>query len=145
VRDFLDAAFGHADLDWHGHVVPALLRRFHEGKRDGRSEVTLWGTGTPRRELLHVDDLADAVVFLAERGFDGARVNVGCGGLFVATNFLILRGGETVGPHLGLLGVYLPGYSVSFVGSLIGFVYMFVIGYGMGRILGSVYNRIAHG
>jgi len=61
------------------HVVPALLRRFHEGKRDGRSEVTLWGTGTPRRELLHVDDLADAVVFLAERGFDGARVNVGCG------------------------------------------------------------------
>jgi len=71
VRDFLDAAFGHADLDWHGHVVPALLRRFHEGKRDGRSEVTLWGTGTPRRELLHVDDLADAVVFLAERGFAG--------------------------------------------------------------------------
>jgi len=67
------------------------------------------------------------------------------GGLFVATNLLILRGGETVGPHLGLLGVYLPGYSVSFVGSLIGFVYMFVIGYGMGRILGSVYNRIAHG
>jgi len=67
------------------------------------------------------------------------------GGLFVATTLLILRGGETVGPHLGLLGVYLPGYSVSFVGSLIGFVYMFVIGYGMGRILGSVYNRIAHG
>lgn len=67
------------------------------------------------------------------------------GGLFVATNLLVLRGGETVGPHLSLLGVYLPGYSVSFVGSLIGFVYMFVIGYGMGRILGSVYNRIAHG
>lgn len=67
------------------------------------------------------------------------------GGLFVATNILLLKGGEVVGPHLGLLGVYLPGYSVSFVGSLIGFVYMFVIGYGMGRILGTVYNRIAHG
>lgn len=66
------------------------------------------------------------------------------GGLFVATNVLVLKGGEPVGPHLGLLGVYLPGYSVSFVGSLIGFVYMFVIGYGVGRILGSVYNRIAH-
>lgn len=66
------------------------------------------------------------------------------GGLFVATNVLVLKGGEIVGPHLGLLGVYLPGYSVSFVGSLIGFVYMFVIGYGMGRIVGSVYNAIAH-
>lgn len=64
-------------------------------------------------------------------------------GLFVATNVLVLKGGDVVGPNLGLLGVYLPGYSVSFVGSLIGFVYMFVIGYGFGRLIGEVYNRIA--
>lgn len=64
-------------------------------------------------------------------------------GLFVATNLLVLRGGEVVGPHLGLLGVYLPGYRVSFVGSLIGFVYLFVIGYGFGRLVGAVYNAVA--
>lgn len=65
-------------------------------------------------------------------------------GLFVATNFLIIRGGEDVGKHLGLLGVYFPGYRVTFVGSLVGFVYAFVLGYGIGRTIGAVYNRLAH-
>jgi hypothetical protein len=65
-------------------------------------------------------------------------------GIFAATNVLVLKGGEVVGPHLGLLSVYLPGYRVTFLGSLIGFVYFFVFGYGFGRILGSVYNTIAH-
>ena len=46
------------------HVLPALLRRFHEARRDGRDEVTIWGTGTPRREFLHVDDMADASLFV---------------------------------------------------------------------------------
>ncbi len=64
-------------------------------------------------------------------------------GLFIATNVLILRGGEVVGPHLGLIGVYLPGYSVTFAGSLIGFIYMFVIGYGLGRLIGTIYNAVA--
>lgn len=63
-------------------------------------------------------------------------------GIFVATIVLVLRGGDVVGPHLGLLGVYLPGYRVTFVGSLIGFVYLFVIGYGIGRLVGGVYNAI---
>jgi hypothetical protein len=63
-------------------------------------------------------------------------------GLFLATNILVIRGGENVGQHLGLLSIYLPGYSVSFVGSLIGFVYAFVGGYGLGRIIGAVYNRL---
>jgi hypothetical protein len=63
-------------------------------------------------------------------------------GLFVATNFLVLKGGQEVGPHLALIGEYLPGYRVSFAGSLIGFVYLFVIGYGIGRIIGTVYNRM---
>jgi hypothetical protein len=65
-------------------------------------------------------------------------------GLFFATNFLILRGGEDVGKHLSLLGVYFPGYSVSFIGSLVGFVYAFVVGYGIGRTIGVVYNALAH-
>jgi hypothetical protein len=63
-------------------------------------------------------------------------------GLFVATNVLVLRGGEVVGPHLSLLGVFLPGYRVTFLGSLLGFVYLFVIGYGLGRLIGEVYNRL---
>ncbi|HEY0972501.1 MAG TPA: hypothetical protein VGE02_16140 [Gemmatimonadales bacterium] len=64
-------------------------------------------------------------------------------GLFIATNVLVFRGGETVGPHLGLLSMFFPGYSVSLVGSLIGFVYAFVVGYLAGRLIGVVYNRLA--
>lgn len=64
-------------------------------------------------------------------------------GLFLATNVLVLKGGEVVGPHLSLLGVFLPGYRVTFVGSLVGFAYLFVIGYGVGRLIGEVYNRLA--
>jgi GDP-L-fucose synthase len=61
------------------HVLPALIRRFHEAKRDGREEVVLWGSGTPRREFLHVDDLARACLLLL-REYDGDDpVNVGCG------------------------------------------------------------------
>jgi len=64
-------------------------------------------------------------------------------GLFIATNVLVLRGGIDVGKHLSLLSAYFPGYRVSFGGSLIGFVYAFVIGYGLGRLIGSVYNWLA--
>jgi hypothetical protein len=63
-------------------------------------------------------------------------------GLFVATNVLVLRGGETVGPHLALLGAYFPGYSVSVVGSFIGFVYAFVLGYALARTVVTIYNYI---
>ena len=64
------------------------------------------------------------------------------GGLFVGTNFLIIRGGANVGQHLGLLSIYFPGYRVTFVGSLLGFMYLFVIGYGIGRTIGALYNRL---
>jgi len=64
------------------------------------------------------------------------------GGLFLATNILVLKGGENVGQHLELLSQFFPGYSVSFVGSLIGFVYAFVGGYIIGRAIGYVYNRL---
>jgi GDP-L-fucose synthase len=61
------------------HVLPALLRKFHEAKLASASSVVVWGTGTPRREFLHVDDLADACVFLA-RNYDGEDIiNVGVG------------------------------------------------------------------
>jgi GDP-L-fucose synthase len=61
------------------HVVPALIRKFHEAKRSGSAEVTIWGTGTPRREFLHVDDFADAAVFLMLHYDEEALINVGTG------------------------------------------------------------------
>ena len=61
------------------HVLPALLRKIHEAKRDGIGEVTVWGTGSPRREFLHVDDLAAACCFLLEKYTSPEIVNVGCG------------------------------------------------------------------
>jgi GDP-L-fucose synthase len=61
------------------HVLPALIRRFHEARRDHLEAVTLWGTGTPRREFLHVDDLADACVFLMRQDDVPDLINIGWG------------------------------------------------------------------
>ena len=61
------------------HVLPALMRKVHEAKQAGVGEVTIWGTGTPRREFLHVDDLAKACRFLLENYDSPEIVNVGCG------------------------------------------------------------------
>jgi len=61
------------------HVVPALLRRFHEAAQANAAEVVIWGTGTARREFLHVDDLADACVFLMQRYDEAEIINVGTG------------------------------------------------------------------
>ncbi len=63
----------------HSHVLPALLRRFHEAKGAAQESVTLWGTGSPRREFLHVDDLADAILFLLQLENPPDWVNVGTG------------------------------------------------------------------
>lgn len=63
----------------NSHVLPALIRRFHEAAREGADEVVLWGSGTPRREFLHVDDLAAACLLLLERYDDPAPINVGTG------------------------------------------------------------------
>jgi hypothetical protein len=65
------------------------------------------------------------------------------GGLFLATVFLVIRGGPMVGQHLSMLRVFFPGYSVTWLGAFVGFIYAFVLGYGLGRIIGSVYNRLA--
>src|SRR3989344_5734761 len=61
------------------HVLPALLRRFHEAKMSGAPTVTVWGTGAPRREFLHVDDLGNACVFLMETYDDPSIINIGTG------------------------------------------------------------------
>ena len=61
------------------HVLPALIRKFHEAKVNHRTYVEIWGTGTPRREFLHVDDLADACVFLMQHYNDSQFLNVGVG------------------------------------------------------------------
>ena len=70
----------HDNFDLQGsHVIPAMLRKFHEAKLRGERAVTIWGSGQPRREFLHVDDLADACLFLLEH-YDGEpTINVGTG------------------------------------------------------------------
>lgn len=63
----------------HAHVAAALMRRFHEAKVNGASSVTVWGSGTPRREFLYVDDFADACIFLIKHYSGSALVNIGVG------------------------------------------------------------------
>jgi GDP-L-fucose synthase len=63
----------------NSHVLPALIRKAHEARVRGDAEYMVWGSGTPRREFLYVDDLADACVHLMERDYDGPLVNVGTG------------------------------------------------------------------
>jgi len=63
----------------NSHVLPALLRKFHEAKINDQSEVIVWGSGTPRREFLHVDDMADACVFLMKNYNEKGMINMGAG------------------------------------------------------------------
>src|SRR4026209_1961402 len=64
-------------------------------------------------------------------------------GLFLATVFLVIRGGPNLGQHLSMLRVFFPGYSVTWLRAFVGFISGFVLGYGLGRIVGSVYTRLA--
>lgn len=66
------------DLE-NAHVLPSLLRKFHEAAIEGKQSVEIWGSGTPMREFLHVDDLADACYFLLENYSDSGTVNIGTG------------------------------------------------------------------
>ena len=61
------------------HVLPAMLRKFHEAKENNHANVVLWGTGSPMREFLHVDDLANALVYALENKLDGSLYNIGSG------------------------------------------------------------------
>ncbi|BCM83197.1 GDP-L-fucose synthase [Methylobacterium indicum] len=81
------------------HVLPALIRKAHEAKRRGDDELVIWGTGTPRREFLHVDDCADALVFLLQRYSGEEHVNVGSG-----TDIAIYDLAEMVAEVVGFRG-----------------------------------------
>ncbi len=81
------------------HVLPALIRKFHEAKVSGKPTVEVWGTGAPMREFLHVDDLADACVFLMERYSGDVPFNVGTG-----TDVTIREAAETVARVVGFRG-----------------------------------------
>jgi GDP-L-fucose synthase len=63
----------------HSHVIPAMMRRFHEAKVNNAPEVVCWGTGRPVREFLYVDDVADAIVFLMQNYNDEEHINIGGG------------------------------------------------------------------
>jgi GDP-L-fucose synthase len=63
----------------NSHVLPALLRKFHEAKTEGKPEVTVWGSGSPKREFLHADDLADACLYLMDNYSEPGLVNIGSG------------------------------------------------------------------
>ncbi|WP_269931276.1 GDP-L-fucose synthase [Aminobacter sp. HY435] len=81
------------------HVLPALIRKAHEAKLSGARELTIWGTGTPRREFLHVDDAADAMVYLLKHYSGDQHVNVGSG-----TDVTIRELTETVARVVGFTG-----------------------------------------
>ena len=81
------------------HVLPALIRKFHEAKEGGAPSVTIWGTGEPRREFLHVDDLADACVFLMNNYSGNEPINVGTG-----EDISIRELAELVGEVVGYTG-----------------------------------------
>ena len=70
--------FDNFDLQ-SSHVLPAMIRKFHDARAFGRTDVQLWGTGAPRREFLHVDDLADACLFIMRRYDEAEHINVGTG------------------------------------------------------------------
>ena len=89
--------------NYHGensHVLPALIRRFHEAKEAGSEEVMIWGTGKPRRELMHVDDLASGVLFLLEMKDPPDWVNLGTG-----TDHSILEIANLVKNTIGFEGI----------------------------------------
>ena len=95
-----------------------------------------------RLELDEVQQVRKALLRMNEQGW-GIAIGLLLGlGLFVATNVLVIKGGPVVGPHLGLLAYYFPGYRVTVLGSFIGFVYAFVVGYGIGRTVGTIYNKL---
>ena len=83
----------------NSHVLPALIRKAHEAKQRGDAHLVVWGTGTPMREFLYADDLADACVHLMAQGYDGPLVNIGTG-----TDVTIRELAETVVRVIGFQG-----------------------------------------
>lgn len=83
----------------NSHVLPAMIRKFHEAKKENKSQVELWGTGSPMREFLHADDLADACVYLMDTYNDSTLVNIGTG-----VDITIKELAETIKAEVGYEG-----------------------------------------
>ena len=97
----------------------------------------------PRNFEIEDELLERAMIRLRSRALSVVCGLLGGTLLFLATSWLVIRGGETVGPHLGLLGVYLPGYSVTWGGAFLGLFYGLMIGAAAGWVLAAIYNWIA--
>ena len=93
--------------------------------------------------LREEEQLAKAVVVLNAKLMGIVLGMLIGGGLFLATIFLVIKGGPDVGQHLSLLSQFFPGYTVTYMGSLIGFAYGFAVGLVIGSVLGAVYNKVA--
>jgi len=93
--------------------------------------------------LREEEQLAKAVVVLNAKLMGIVLGTLIGGGLFLATIFLVFKGGPDVGQHLSLLSQFFPGYTVTYMGSLIGFAYGFAVGLVIGSVLGAVYNKVA--
>jgi len=95
-------------------------------------------------KLVPEERIIEQVVIRLSAAMTGTVLGLLCGGvLFLATNWLVLKGGPDPGHHLSLLSHYFPGYSVTFVGSIVGLIYAFIVGFGAGYLFGSVYNKLA--
>ncbi len=90
----------------YSHVIPALIRKFHEAQRDAKDAVLIWGSGTPRREFLHVDDLAQACLFLMNNYSEASPINVGTG-----TDMRIMELAHLVASVIGFQGQILTDTS----------------------------------
>ena len=108
------------------------------------STIAMPGATSNRPETATEDDLLLRASLRLSRNILGFVLGIlSAVMIFVATNILVLKGGDVVGPHLGLLAQYFFGYSVSFVGSLVGAAYGFAVGYVSGAFIAWVYNVIA--
>jgi len=94
---------------------------------------------TPKEQRILIKTLARA----NEQGWGIAFGLLAALGLFFATVILVVKGGDHPGAHLSLLQVYFPGYRVTWFGSLVGFVYAFVVGYAVGRTIATIYNKVS--
>ena len=93
-------------------------------------------------ELEEIRLVRKTLLRMNEHGW-GLAIGLLCGfGLFLATNWLVLRGGAGVGFHLQLLAVYFPGYRVTFLGSFVGLVYASIVGYAIGYAVSAIYNML---
>ena len=134
-------------------VSPLRSPGFRNGSRPANREPRNMGGPMPNEPLgsnprqrpveTSQDELLAQAVLRLNGNILGLVIGILAGfSIFVATNWLVIKGGEQVGAHLSLLGQYFVGYRVSVVGSLIGMIYGFVVGYIAGRIIGAVYNFV---